>query len=71
MLHRDEDILMLSCDSCGTETLTHTDLPEMVAEAKADGWKIRNPNGVWTHHCASCDNEESRLDQARRKFGLK
>lgn len=71
MIHRDGNICMLACDSCGTETSTSDDFFALIEEAKGDGWKIRQRSGEWVHHCKDCDGEESAVERAKRKFGLR
>lgn len=70
MITRDGDQVMICCDDCGTESLTYnnSEFQSLITELKADGWKIHNPDGHWTHNCKGC-GEDSRLDRAKRKFG--
>jgi predicted RNA-binding Zn-ribbon protein involved in translation (DUF1610 family) len=68
-IERDGRERMISCESCSS-TLAPFDqdeFNEMVADAKAHGWKIRNEDGTWSHVCPNC--QESPLDRARRLLG--
>lgn len=72
-VERESDRVWLACDSCGeTSSIMPSDeFQDLIDQCKMDGWTISRPNGHWQHHCDSCEQEESRLDQAKRKFGLK
>ena len=68
----ESDRVWLECDGCGetTPVAMRDEFQEMVDEAKRAGWSIARPDGEWEHHCSSC-KKESRLEAARRKFGLR
>lgn len=72
MIERDEDQRQITCDGCGAEShvVDQEDFQSLIDDLKSDKWKIRNLDGRWTHHCANCDPDESRVEKARRKFGL-
>lgn len=72
MINRDGDTMQLACDGCGQEgnTFDKDEFDPMVAEAKAEGWRIAKPEGRWVHECKDCVEENSALAQAKRKFGV-
>lgn len=63
----------LVCDACGNESPSFDDdeFNEMISACKADGWSVTRRDGHWHHECPSCRTEESALEAARRKFGIR
>lgn len=68
-----DDQVYLTCDDCGTESPVFDDdeFMKLVAAARADGWRIRQEDGEWTHACPSCNGQHDRVAKARAKFGLR
>lgn len=71
MIQRDGTTQQIVCDECGAEGACSDDFNDMIAEAKADGWRIAKPEGRWVHECKDCVSHNSALAQAQRKFGLR
>ena len=55
---RDDHILRLECDKCGTEDEFDGDtFQEAWADAKADGWRAyKDDSDEWCHSCPNCNN---------------
>jgi hypothetical protein len=57
-IERDIDGITFTCDDAHCHEFIDTgtdDFAEAIEEAKGEGWKIRNVNGVWMHFCPDED----------------
>jgi hypothetical protein len=54
---RHEGHLQVTCDACPLtyrRTYAEEDFQILVAEIKAEGWKIERKGGDWAHTCSDC-----------------
>ena len=68
-IERDGRLRMIACDKCGNslDLFEEDEFNAMIADAKANGWHIRNEDGGWTHICPA--HQETALQRAQRLLG--
>lgn len=69
-IERQHGQMCITCDSCdeSLEFFDQDQFDEMIADAKAHGWRIVNTDGTWRHNCG-CEKQD-KVSAARRMFGL-
>lgn len=70
---RESGYVWIMCDSCGetSSQVRNAEFQDLVEQIKQDDWTVTRRDGTWHHYCQNCDPEMSRLEQAKRKFGLR
>ena len=68
-IERDGKFRMVACNHCSAtlDLFEEDEFEAMIADAKANGWQVRNEDGGWTHRCTGC--QETPLERARRLLG--
>lgn len=55
MMTRIHGVIHFECDGCAASIDTEQrEFSDALRDAKADGWKPRQVNGVWMHYCGDC-----------------
>lgn len=66
MIEREGPTVYLLCDDCSAMT-DNAEFDEVIAEARAAGWYLRQARGEWEHYCPDCAASKRGQDDADRK----